>query len=137
LSPAGFVYNKLVCVQSAKVAVDDGQAAAMAQLEKNIMLRKAQLYDMEESLPKSNSTYLKIILGNVNVSILNKDQKYVIFISYFDSFVMHGCDAAMERTQLWNTHKINVNNLTLFLWVFQSCGRLFSMCLLWENHNLF
>jgi hypothetical protein len=61
----------VVC--SAKL--DETQQEALDQLEKNIMIRKAQLYDMEESLPKSNSTYLKIILGNVNVSILNKDQK--------------------------------------------------------------
>lgn len=33
---------------------------------------------MEHSLPKPNGTYLKIILGNVNVSILNKNDKYVL-----------------------------------------------------------
>lgn len=60
---------------SANLEPNDPRAVALAQLDKNMMLRKAQLYEMEESLPKSNSTYLKIILGNVNVSILNKDQK--------------------------------------------------------------
>jgi len=65
-----FVFNL-----SANLESNDPRAAALAQLDKNMMLRKAQLYEMEESLPKSNSTYLKIILGNVNVSILNKDQK--------------------------------------------------------------
>lgn len=39
------------------------------------MKRKAQLYEMEQTLPKSNGRYLKIILGNVNVSILNKEEK--------------------------------------------------------------
>ncbi|XP_045107971.1 transmembrane protein 120 homolog isoform X3 [Portunus trituberculatus] len=31
---------------------------------------------MENSIPKPNGTYLKIILGNINVSILNKEEKY-------------------------------------------------------------
>lgn len=39
------------------------------------MNRKAQLYDIEQTLPKPNGIYLKIILGNVNVSILNKEEK--------------------------------------------------------------
>lgn len=45
------------------------------ELKNNIMKRKAQLYDIEQTLPKPNGTYLKIILGNVNVSILNRDEK--------------------------------------------------------------
>lgn len=39
------------------------------------MKRKAQLYEVEQTLPKPNGRYLKIILGNVNVSILNKEEK--------------------------------------------------------------
>lgn len=45
------------------------------ELKNNIMKRKAQLYDIEQTLPKPNGTYLKIILGNVNVSILNREEK--------------------------------------------------------------
>nr|CAD7587823.1 unnamed protein product [Timema genevievae] len=45
------------------------------RLEKDILRRKAQLYDMEQVLPKKNGMYLKIILGDVNVSILNKNDK--------------------------------------------------------------
>jgi hypothetical protein len=39
------------------------------------MKRKAHLYEIEQTLPKQNGIYLKIILGNVNVSILNKEAK--------------------------------------------------------------
>ncbi|XP_060535969.1 transmembrane protein 120 homolog [Cylas formicarius] len=46
------------------------------ELRTNIMKRKAQLYAIEQTLPKENGTYLKIILGNVNVSILNKEDKF-------------------------------------------------------------
>lgn len=40
-----------------------------------MMKRKAQLYEIEQSLPQKNSLYLQIILGNVNVSILNRNDK--------------------------------------------------------------
>lgn len=45
------------------------------ELQSNILNRKAQLYEVEQTLPKENGLYLKIILGNVNVSILNKEDK--------------------------------------------------------------
>ncbi|KAJ2949196.1 hypothetical protein O0L34_g6141 [Tuta absoluta] len=48
----------------------------VANLEKEIMKRKAMLHEIETTLPKQNSLYLKIILGNVNVSILNKNDKF-------------------------------------------------------------
>ena len=41
------------------------------------MRRQAQLNEMEESLPKKSGTYLKIILGSVNVSFLNKQERLV------------------------------------------------------------
>ena len=34
------------------------------------------LFQMEDYLPRNSGRYLKIILGNVNVSILDKDAKY-------------------------------------------------------------
>lgn len=45
-------------------------------LQTDLIRRKAQLYDMENNIPKQSGLYLKIILGNINVSILNKDEKY-------------------------------------------------------------
>lgn len=45
------------------------------ELENNILKRRAQINEIEQTLPKPNGTYLKIILGNVNVSILNKEEK--------------------------------------------------------------
>lgn len=32
----------------------------LADLEKNIIKRKAQLYDIEQTLPQKNGTYLKV-----------------------------------------------------------------------------
>ncbi|CAG9862034.1 unnamed protein product [Phyllotreta striolata] len=45
-------------------------------IKSNIMKRKAHLYTIEQTLPKPNGVYLKIILGNVNVSILDKEEKF-------------------------------------------------------------
>lgn len=47
----------------------------VTNLEKEIMKRKAMLHEIKATLPKQNSLYLRIILGNVNVSILNKNDK--------------------------------------------------------------
>lgn len=62
----------------------------IATLEKEIMKRKAMLHEIEATLPKRNSLYLKIILGNVNVSILNKNDKYVFLaktLSYLFNYM--------------------------------------------------
>jgi len=45
-------------------------------LQTDLIRRKAQLYEMENSLPKPNGTYLSIIVGNVNISMLDKNQKF-------------------------------------------------------------
>ncbi|KAK4872873.1 hypothetical protein RN001_014902 [Aquatica leii] len=51
-------------------------ASKIEELETNLLKRTAQLFDVEQTLPKQNGIYLKIILGNVNVSILNKEEKF-------------------------------------------------------------
>jgi hypothetical protein len=68
----------LLCVRlSRNLTTNDAKQEAARGLEKDLLRRKAQLHEMEQSLPKENGLYLKIILGNVNVSILNKNDKYV------------------------------------------------------------
>jgi hypothetical protein len=62
---------------SRNVSTNDANWEAIRDLEKDLLRQKAQLLEMEQSLPKQNGLYLKIILGNVNVSILNKNDKYV------------------------------------------------------------
>lgn len=49
----------------------------VTELQEGILKRKAHLHEIEQTLPKKNGTYLKIILGNVNVSILNREEKWV------------------------------------------------------------
>lgn len=50
---------------------------ARENLQKSMTRREQQLKEIEQTLPKSNGVYLQIILGSVNVSILNKSDKYV------------------------------------------------------------
>ncbi|CAG0884417.1 unnamed protein product [Darwinula stevensoni] len=45
-------------------------------LEKDIMRREAQLTKVQGSLPQPNGRYLSVILGSVNVSIINRDHKF-------------------------------------------------------------
>lgn len=47
----------------------------LEKMKKDMARREAQLGEIEQTLPKENGLYLKIILGNVNVSILNKNEK--------------------------------------------------------------
>lgn len=54
----------------------DERQDIVQRLLKDINNRRQLLSEIEQTLPKPNGTYLKIILGNVNVSILNKEDKY-------------------------------------------------------------
>ncbi|XP_053986840.1 transmembrane protein 120 homolog [Hylaeus volcanicus] len=49
---------------------------ARKSLAKDMARREEQLHEMEQTLPKRNGTYLQIILGSVNVSILNRSDKF-------------------------------------------------------------
>ena len=49
---------------------NSGSKEIIENLKKEFARREAQLVEVEQTLPKENGLYLKIILGNVNVSIL-------------------------------------------------------------------
>ena len=68
---------------------DPANRETIKEVEKKMSQRKVQLTEMEQALPKGNGLYLRIILGNVNVSILNKDDKYEarIIISITQSYI--------------------------------------------------
>ncbi|XP_019874259.1 transmembrane protein 120 homolog isoform X2 [Aethina tumida] len=70
-------YRLSVMSKGLKDALKQGACTEeLNELQTNILKRKAQLFEVEQTLPKENGTYLKIILGNVNVSILNKEEKF-------------------------------------------------------------
>lgn len=45
------------------------------EVKEEILKREAQLNEIQQALPKESEWYLKVILGNVNVSILDKEEK--------------------------------------------------------------
>ena len=51
-------------------------------LNKDILRRTAQLEQMSESLPRKSGRYLRGIIGNVDCSILDKNEKYQYKESY-------------------------------------------------------
>ncbi|XP_055615571.1 transmembrane protein 120 homolog [Toxorhynchites rutilus septentrionalis] len=65
--------NIKLCTKNKKLTSEEKDK--LAEFEKNILKRKAQLHEIEQGLPQKNSLYLKIILGDVNVSILNRSDK--------------------------------------------------------------
>lgn len=68
----GIILNQIKQLRKKK----EYDEAKVNELETNILKRKEQLHEIEQTLPKQNGIYLKIILGNVNVSILNREEKF-------------------------------------------------------------
>lgn len=62
-------------LKECKTAQSEEEKEKIAELNKNTLKRKAQLHEIEQSLPRKSGFYLKIILGDVNVSILNRNDK--------------------------------------------------------------
>ncbi|KAG5882060.1 hypothetical protein JTB14_007722 [Gonioctena quinquepunctata] len=46
------------------------------ELKENMVIREAELQEIEKTLPRKTERYLKIILGRIDVSFLNKDDKF-------------------------------------------------------------
>ncbi|KAL1450542.1 hypothetical protein WDU94_002893 [Cyamophila willieti] len=68
-------YQLTVLSKSMKKLSPSAPSESVEKLKSNLWKRRENLADIEQTLPKENGRYLKIILGNVNVSILNKNDK--------------------------------------------------------------
>ncbi|XP_018798693.1 PREDICTED: transmembrane protein 120 homolog [Bactrocera latifrons] len=62
-------------LKQCKTAQTPEEKSKVEELNKNTLKRKAQIHEIEQSLPTNSGLYLKIILGDVNVSILNRNDK--------------------------------------------------------------
>jgi len=90
-------------------------------LEEKMVHRKVQLYEMEEALPKMNGLYLRIILGNVNVSILNKDDKFKYKDEYEKfKFVINGIGLIISLINLVVSSRV-LDLCFMFLLVWYYC----------------
>ncbi|OXU25504.1 hypothetical protein TSAR_000314 [Trichomalopsis sarcophagae] len=68
-------------------------------LDKDMQRREQQIHEMEQTLPKANGTYLSIILGSVNVSILNKNDK-TLELSFMFLLVWYYCTLTIRESIL-------------------------------------
>jgi len=73
------VINKLVGEVDTITKEEQGE---VQDLNKDILRRTAQLEQMAESLPRKSGRYLRGIIGNVDCSILDKNEKYQYKESY-------------------------------------------------------
>ena len=62
--------------------VSKEELGEVSDLHKDILRRSAQLEQMQEVLPRKSGRYLRGIIGNVDCSILDKNEKYQYKESY-------------------------------------------------------
>lgn len=99
---------------------DQDNAERNELLQTDLIRRKAQLYDMENNIPKNNGLYLKIILGNINVSILNKEDKYKYKDEYekFKLVINLVAFAISTFNLLTNFRTVDLIHLFLLVWYY-------------------
>jgi len=70
------VIKKLVSEVDKGEEITKEEHGEVADLQKDILRRSAQLEQMQEGLPTKSGRYLRGIIGNVDCSILDKNEKY-------------------------------------------------------------
>uniref|UniRef100_A0A669EA64 Transmembrane protein 120Aa n=1 Tax=Oreochromis niloticus TaxID=8128 RepID=A0A669EA64_ORENI len=92
---------------------------AIAEIEDSIKDRAHTFFEMEAFLPKRNGLYLNLVLGNVNVTLLNKQSKF----AYKDEY---------EKFKLVLTVILFVFSFTCrFLLSYRVLDALFNFLLVW------
>lgn len=54
----------------------DDSRGEMEKLKQNVMKRQAELEKFEQMLPKQTGFYLRLVLGNINVSFLDREERF-------------------------------------------------------------
>ena len=70
------VIKKLVGEVEHGSNVTKEEMGEVSDLQKDILRRSAQLEQMGDTLPRKSGRYLRGIIGNVDCSILDKNEKY-------------------------------------------------------------
>uniref|UniRef100_A0A3Q4GX14 Transmembrane protein 120Aa n=1 Tax=Neolamprologus brichardi TaxID=32507 RepID=A0A3Q4GX14_NEOBR len=98
---------------------DPEEKDAIAEIEDSIKDRAHTFFEMEAFLPKRNGLYLNLVLGNVNVTLLNKQSKF----AYKDEY---------EKFKLVLTVILFVFSFTCrFLLSYRVLDALFNFLLVW------
>lgn len=107
----------LQTLESFKLSTSE-EKAKVSQLKQNIKTRYERLKDMESVLPRKNGLYLKVILGNVSVNLMNKDDRFkykeeyehfkfivtiiILILSFLDIIVSYrALDSILHFLQVW------------------------------------
>ncbi|CAB4063241.1 Transmembrane protein 120B-B,Transmembrane protein 120 homolog,Transmembrane protein 120B-A,Transmembrane protein 120B,Transmembrane protein 120A [Lepeophtheirus salmonis] len=92
----------------------------ISDLRKDILRRYAQLSQMEDNLPRQSGMYLKIILGNVNVSILDTQARFN-YKHQYEQFklivVLIGCVIAVSNLY-FNNRILDLIFMFLIVWYY-------------------
>ncbi|TNM84494.1 hypothetical protein fugu_008672 [Takifugu bimaculatus] len=92
---------------------------AIGEIEKSTKERTNSFFEMEAFLPKKNGLYLSLVLGNVNVTLLNKQAKF----AYKDEY---------EKFKLVVTVILFIVSFTCrFLFSYRALDALFYFLLVW------
>ena len=91
------------------------------ELGQDLLRRHEQLAQMEQLLPAESGTYLKIILGNVNVSILDKKARYD-YKDQYEQFklIVNLIGFVLSCTNLYIQYRV-LDLLFMFLIVWYYC----------------
>merc|ERR1719411_444586 len=102
-------------------AETDEEKDDVKELGQDLMRRNEQLAQMEQLLPAESGTYLKIILGNVNVSILDKKAKYD-YKDQYEQFklIVNLIGFVLSCTNLYIQHRV-LDLVFMFLIVWYYC----------------
>ncbi|KAK3754538.1 hypothetical protein RRG08_016727 [Elysia crispata] len=105
--------------RASKATNEDGEEKELLTLKSEIAERKQAFREMEENLPHKNGIYLRIILGQVNVSLLTKEAKFIykkdyetfkltvsyliVALAFFAGFIVNSrwADAALNFLLVW------------------------------------
>jgi len=101
--------------------LDDEQLNHKNDLKKDVLRRKAQLSQMEDYLPQESGRYLKVILGNLNVSIIDKDAKSNYKEQYEQFKLTVNIIATITATVSLFVENIVLDRLYLFLVLWYYC----------------
>ncbi|XP_051906872.1 transmembrane protein 120B [Hippocampus zosterae] len=103
------------CVQGC----DEKQKQVVADIQTQIKEKKNIFFDMEAYLPKKNGLYLNLVLGNVNVTLLSNQAKFV----YKDEY---------EKFKLYMTIILLLGAITcLFFLNYRVTDEIFNFLLVW------
>lgn len=114
------IINNSIKKLAKNASTDDGKRATIKDLEKDLLRRKAELREIEQSLPKQNGLYLKIILGNVNVSILNKNDKFR-YKDEYEKFklILSGIGFVLSVVNLFTNYRaLELSFMFLLVWYY-------------------